>query len=51
MPAVSLGKFDLSIQKLLKSGGLGPWNKRLILTDTNTGMVNVSVLFRYHGNR
>jgi len=50
-PNVSLGKFDLSIQKLLKSGGLGPWNKRLILTDTNTGMVNVSVLFRYHGNR
>ncbi|XP_063676353.1 intersectin-1-like isoform X2 [Bolinopsis microptera] len=50
-PNVSLGKFDLSIQKLLKTGGPGPWNKRLILTDTNSGMVNVCIMLRYHGNR
>jgi len=48
-PNVSLGKFDLSLSKLLRSGS-GPWNKRLILTDASSGVVNVSITLRHHGS-
>ena len=48
-PNVSLGKFDLSLSKLARSGS-GPWNKRLILTDTVCGVVNVSITLRHHAS-